>query len=64
MESDLLTVPEAAHLLGISPETLYRMIRRGDFPPAIKIGKTLVRLSAPRLVEYLHGDAAARKDPP
>jgi hypothetical protein len=36
------------------------MIRRGDFPPAIKVGTTLVRISVPRLVEYLHGNAAAR----
>jgi len=52
---DLITVPETARRCGLSSETLYRLIRRGDFPPAVKFG-TAIRVSVPRLEAYLHGD--------
>ncbi|WP_457061791.1 helix-turn-helix domain-containing protein [Kribbella sp. CWNU-51] len=32
------TVPEAAALLSISPEALYRLVRREDFP-AVRVGQ-------------------------
>ncbi len=53
---DLLKVPEAARRLGINPETLYRLIKAGKFPPAIRIGAS-IRVSVPRLEQFLHGDA-------
>jgi len=52
---DLLKVPEAAKRLGVNPETLYRLIKAGNFPPAIRIGAS-IRVSVPRLERFLHGD--------
>jgi excisionase family DNA binding protein len=54
---DLITVPEAAQLIGLHADTLYRLCRTGQFDPAIQIGARW-RVSVPRLERYLHGDAA------
>jgi excisionase family DNA binding protein len=54
---DLITVRDAAELLGMHPASLYRLIRRGGFAPAVKIGRS-VRVSVPRLERLLHGDSA------
>ena len=54
---DLITVPEAARLIGLHTDTLYRLCRTGQFDPAIQIGARW-RVSVPRLERYLHGDAA------
>lgn len=40
LEDRLLTVEEAAHMLGISPKTLYVWSSRGKIQK-VKIGKTL-----------------------
>ena len=45
---DLILVPEAARRLGLSTETLYRLIRSGAFPPAVRLGRS-VRVSVPKL---------------
>ena len=55
---DLISVPDAAARLGLHADTLYRLCRNGQFPPAIQIGKRW-RVSVPKLERYLHGD---RKD--
>jgi excisionase family DNA binding protein len=55
---DLIRVPEAARRLGVSSETLYRHIRRGQFEPAVRIGRS-IRISVPLLEALLHGDAPA-----
>lgn len=52
---DLLAVPAAAKRLGIHPDSLYRLIRAGQFPPAVIIGHS-IRVSVPKLERYLHGD--------
>ena len=52
---DLLTVPSAARRLGLHPDSLYRLIRAGQFPPAVIIGHS-IRVSVPKLERYLHGD--------
>ena len=52
---DLISIPEAARRLGLHAETLYRHCRRGQFSPAIQIGKRWL-VSVPRLERYLHGD--------
>jgi hypothetical protein len=39
------------------PESLYRLIRAGEFPPAIHLGR-LIRVSVPRLHRFLHGDGS------
>jgi excisionase family DNA binding protein len=51
----LLAVPAAAKRLGIHPDSLYRLIRAGQFPPAVIIGHS-IRVSVPKLERYLHGD--------
>lgn len=53
--SDLMTVPEAARHIGIHADTLYRLCRNGQFPPAVAIGRSW-RISVPRLRRYLHDE--------
>jgi excisionase family DNA binding protein len=53
---DLITVPEAAKRIGLHADTLYRLCRAGQFPPAVQIGSRW-RVSVPRLKRYLHADA-------
>lgn len=56
--SDLITIPEAARRIGLHQDTLYRLARSGQFPPAIQIGQRWV-VSVPRLERHLHGAAAS-----
>ncbi len=53
--ADLISVPDAAGRLGLHADTLYRLCRTGQFPPAIQIGARW-RVSVPKLERYLHGD--------
>lgn len=53
--ADLISVPDAAGRIGLHPDTLYRLCRTGQFPPAIQIGARW-RVSVPKLERYLHGD--------
>ena len=55
--ADLISVPQAARRIGLHVDTLYRLCRTGQFPPAIQIGARW-RVSVPRLERYLHGEAA------
>ncbi len=57
MIPDLISIPEAARLVGLHPDTLYRLARSGQFEPAIKIGDRW-RVSVPRLERFLHADAS------
>ena len=52
-DPDLISVPEAARQLGLHPDTLYRLCRTGQFPPAVQIGARW-RVSWPRLQRFLH----------
>jgi len=52
---DLISIPDAAGRIGLHPDTLYRLCRTGQFPPAIQIGSRW-RVSVPKLERYLHGD--------
>ena len=54
--ADLISIPDAASRIGLHADTLYRLCRTGQFPPAIQIGSRW-RVSVPRLERYLHGDA-------
>lgn len=56
MAADLISVPEAARHIGLHADTLYRLCRTGQFPPALQIG-TRWRVSVPRLERYLHGNS-------
>jgi excisionase family DNA binding protein len=53
--ADLISIPEAARRVGLHPDTLYRLARSGQFPPAIQIGSRW-RVSIPRLERFLHAD--------
>lgn len=55
-EPDLISVPQAAKRVGLHSDTLYRLCRQGEFPPAVAIGGRW-RVSVPRLERYLHGEA-------
>jgi len=55
---DLISIPQAAERLGLHADTLYRLARTGQFPPAVHVGaKWLV--SVPRLERFLHGKSAS-----
>jgi excisionase family DNA binding protein len=56
-DPDLISIPEAADLLGISPETAYRLARRDpcELPGARQIGRSW-RVSRPKLLAHFHGD--------
>ncbi len=55
----LLTIPQAAGLLGMSPRRLYTLVAQGALPEAmiIRLGRA-VRLSGPRLWRWLGADGA------
>jgi excisionase family DNA binding protein len=55
--ADLISIPETAGRVGLHVDTLYRLCRAGQFPPAIQIGARW-RVSVPKLERYLHGDAS------
>lgn len=55
LADDLISIPEAARRVGLHTDTLYRLCRTGQFPPALQIGARW-RVSVPRLERYLHGD--------
>jgi excisionase family DNA binding protein len=46
-ERKTLTVEEAAQLLGVSDRHLYELIRRGEFSPALRLGRC-IRISRER----------------
>ena len=52
------TGDQTARRIGLHADTLYRLCRTGQFPPAIQIGGRW-RVSVPRLARYLHGDATS-----
>lgn len=55
-EESVLTVVEAAKMLRVSPDALYRSIREGTCPvPVVKVGRTM-RISRLQLDRLLHGD--------
>lgn len=60
-DPNLLTIPTAAELLGISAQTGYRLARAGKFPgdAAIKVGQSW-RVSLPKLRRYLGSDRQER----
>jgi excisionase family DNA binding protein len=47
----LWTIRDAAEFLSVSPRTVERARSRGDFPPAIRIGRT-VRFEATDVMEW------------
>jgi excisionase family DNA binding protein len=52
----VLSISEAAKVLGIGVSTAYRLCSRGEFPvPVLRIGGT-VKVSTKRLKQYVDGD--------
>ena len=56
-DADLLSIPEAAALPGLSAETAYRLARRGELPGAVKLGRSWL-ISRPRLLAHFTETAA------
>lgn len=56
-EKIALSVVEAAELLGVSPPTVYKLMRRADFP-AFKIG-TRTLISRSKLEKWVEKQAEA-----
>lgn len=54
---DLLTMTQAAERVGMHRDTLYKLARTGQFPPAVRIGSKWL-VSVPRLERFLHGEPA------
>ena len=55
-----LTIEEVAPILGVSPNTLYRALDRGDCPvPVLRFGKRLV-VPKDALEAVLRGESTAR----
>jgi excisionase family DNA binding protein len=52
--ADLISIPEAARRIGMHADTVYKLARTGQFPPALQIGSRW-RVSVPRLERFLHG---------
>lgn len=50
---DLLTPKEVAGRLSIATNTLWRMVKRGQFPQPIRFNRRLVRWKAHDVVQYL-----------
>lgn len=61
-EPDALTVPEAAAVLGVSPRTVYDVIKKGTFPaPTFKVGRNIrvSRAALDKLVKTGKADLTA-----
>jgi excisionase family DNA binding protein len=48
----LLTFAEAARRIGISVRQVYRLIHRGDLPPAVKVGRA-ARIPESEVAAYI-----------
>ncbi len=55
-DSTLLTYPQAAELLGLTPSTLYSMVCRRQVPH-IRLSKRLVRFERGALLRWCAGNA-------
>jgi excisionase family DNA binding protein len=54
IDPDVISVPQAAELLGISKDLGYDLARRGELPGAIQLGRSW-RVSLVRLRAAVHG---------
>lgn len=58
--AEVLTLNEAADVLRVSRRTLERMVQRGEFPPAVKVGQQW-RVSRAALDQFLSAPMRAKK---
>ena len=52
-ERPFLTIKEVSKLLGISVSTINRLIKRGDFPPKIKISPRRMVFMKKQIQEWI-----------
>ena len=53
MEYELLTIREVAKLIRMNVSTIYRLVREGKFPAAIRVGPSATRWRAGELRDWL-----------
>ena len=53
MNHELLKLAEVVKLVQLTESTIYRLMRSGDFPCGIKIGKRNVRWRKAELIDWL-----------
>ena len=49
----LLTAKEVTKMVGIAPATLYRLVKKGQFPPGLTMGSTCRRWRRSQVWEYV-----------
>lgn len=59
-----ITIPEAARLLQISPETGYRWAREGRLPGAVRLGSAVVRVRTEVLAAAIEGTSTSPDNVP
>jgi predicted DNA-binding transcriptional regulator AlpA len=52
---DLLTIEDVASELGVSSQTVARAVRRGEFPPPLRLSPHVIRWPAAVVEEHLAG---------
>lgn len=61
-DSDVISLAQAAKLMGITRDTAYRLVRAGEFPlPTVKLGRgvKVSRTAVDRWVAQLQGEVVA-----
>ena len=58
METQTMSLQEAAAHLGIGKSLAYELARRGEFPGLLRLGKRRYRVSWPALEQYLQDGGA------
>lgn len=53
-DRDWLTLDEAAAWMGLDSSTLKRLIRKGQFPPGVKVSPKCVKWGWLDVVAYMH----------
>jgi predicted DNA-binding transcriptional regulator AlpA len=51
--SDFCTIEDVAVALRVSTQTVARMVRRGEFPPPLRLSSHVIRWPAAAVNEYL-----------
>lgn len=54
MAKRVLRVKEVLRLLGISRTTLFRLRRKGDFPPAVRLSTTAIGFMAEDVSDWVN----------
>ncbi len=60
---EVLTVLEAARLMRVSRQTVYRLIQEGKLPGVVRIGPFAIRINRRALEAYLKGEGSLGAQP-